>query len=97
MVGMISEFPVGIVSTVGAVGLGITGIVTGNDLSNEAIEFSRNVGENADLLTYMVKNHPYITKAAGIVTGWAVGYNIGMITGWVDVLIGITRYDRIFK
>jgi len=78
----------------GGFGLGAVGLYIGYRLGAEAVEYSKTITENTDVLSYVVRQHPGLTK---LVTTLGIG-NIftaigGLSGGLVDIILG-TREEE---
>lgn len=69
-------------STSGKIGLFLgtfMGATLGYGLGTEAVEYARKIAENPDVVTYMVKVHPNITKALTTISFGIIGNRLGVI------------------
>ena len=73
---------------IGAVVLGIAGLHMGYQIGSEAVVYARTITENQDVLTYIVNQHPSMTKLISTLGVGSVMCGVGRAGTLVDMIFG---------
>ena len=79
---------IGLFETLGKIGFGIAGLYMGYQLGSDGVEYARTITENQDVLSYVINQHPTITKLTTTIGVSVVMSKVGSHCGLVDLVFG---------
>ena len=84
----------GLFEAIGGLTLGIAGLYIGYKLGAEAVEYTKTIAENPDVLGYVVNQHPAMTKLVTTLGIGVVMSEVGRVSGGlVDLVLGSRKDD----
>ncbi|MBU2589597.1 MAG: hypothetical protein KJ939_06755 [Nanoarchaeota archaeon] len=74
---------------IGRITVGLSGLILGYCVAGEAVEYAKSIVQQPDAISYMITQHPTLTKVVGAVGIGSIFSGIGSFGGLIDVAFGL--------